>query len=190
MAAIVERPPGLRLIDAAPTFEAFRDTTCDEFDGIADRLEEVADASLRMSLTTLFLDGPRTLFRFCAGPDTKAVLVGEGSWWTHSGPVVKAVDAGRNLPGEQRESAFRSAMRGRLAVKVDWSKMSYIRTLRIPPDASVRVMIALAAPQAEQDGNRYPGGAVQYVLVLSHLMAQGIYPSEPEPLASFVARST
>jgi len=180
---------GQRLIDAIPAFEPYRETTWDEFDGIADRLEEIAQASIVHSLTTTFLDGPRTLYRFCHASDTRALVVGEASWWTHQKPVLESIGVGRGVPRNERVHAFRSAMRDRLAVKVDWSRMTYLRTLRIPSGISIRVMTALAAPQSEKDGKRYTGGGPQYILVLSHVMTNGIYPSEPEPLVKFIARS-
>jgi hypothetical protein len=179
---------GQRLIDATPTVDVYRDTTCDEFDGVADRLEEAVDASVRQTLTTTFLAGPRTLYRFCDGGDAEAVIAGRGSWWTHESPVAQGINAGRGVPEEQRAPSFRNAMRNRLAVKVDWNKMSSIRTLRIPGDVAIRVMTALAAPQSDRNGTRHAGGGIQYILVLSELFASGIYPSEPEPLVRFLAR--
>jgi hypothetical protein len=198
-------PSGQRVVDATPTYELYRDTTCDEFDGVVDRVDQLVEASVRGSLTTVFLDGPRILFRFCHEGDRRATIVGEGSWWTSQDAVVKAVAACRQAAHDEQATMFRATMRERLAVKVDWGKMTYLRTLRIPPGVSVRVLVALAAAQAEFDskryagrvltalerqqeaGRKYEGGAVQYIIVLSHLKAIGLVPSEPVPLVKFLA---
>src|SRR5262249_18041096 len=160
-----EALPGRRTIDAMPAFDAYRDPTYDDFDHVIDKLEELVDASVRASLATAMVHGPRVLHRFCYGSDDGALIEGRGSWWTHADALAHGLAASRLVEKDKKEAAFQSAMRERLAIKVDWNKMTSVRTLHVPPDVSIRAMTALAASQTdEREGKRYGGGGIQYVL--------------------------
>ena len=111
--------------------------------------QKVERASVLMSLTTIVLDGPRTLYSFCDHDAKDKDKAGRCSWWTHENVIREMLEGVKRLPADARGGPFKASARQRLAIKTEWKNLDLVRMLTIPEGAYLRVLVSMAQSQAD-----------------------------------------